>query len=155
MAMKTSDTVGSAATGLDGMSEQEIVEIYKNFSLSAPIRIPTHMLSPNFVYRWINKRDKRVFTRRRGVGWVPVREAEVPKLMVAPYTINDLHLGTHIDADGVIAMSDDLVLAKLPKRVADAIEKYRVGQTKDRLSAGRRRFHQAGEQAGVATDEKY
>jgi len=137
-----------------GLTDDEIVELENNMKLSAPIRIPTHKLSPEFEYRWIAKRPN-VFQRRRGVGWTPVKASELKALVVEPYTVDDLHMGTHTAPDGMLALSDDLVFAKIPKRVAVAI-RLRIAQiNKDRLSAGRRRFHQAGEVAGVSTHEDF
>ena len=74
-------------------------------------------------------------------------------LVASPYTMEDIHIGTHTAPDGTVALSDDLVFAKMPKRFAEAIRARSIQINKDMLSAGRRRFHQAGKVAGVNTEE--
>ena len=152
-AKQVAEQPSTVPVGLDGLTEDEILDIFRLNSLSAPIRIPTRKLTADFAYRWINKKDLRVFQRRRGIGWVGIKATELDSLCKDGYTASDLHMGTHTDNDGFVALSDDLMLAKLPKRIANAIEKHRVQLSKDKLGAGKRRFHQAGEHAGVSTHE--
>lgn len=135
------------------LTDDQIVELFERYSPSVPIRIPTNKLSAEFEYRWINRRNPNVFTRRKGVGWRPVTMDELEELVLSPHTVEDLHLGTHVTADGLVAISDDLVLAKIPKRYANAYRKHREQKNKERREAGRRRFHQAGEMLGVSTEE--
>lgn len=135
-------------------TDQEVLELFERYSLSVPIRIPTRMLDPQYSYRWINKKDQRVFTRRIGVGWKPVKFNDLKNLVVSPYTVEDLNLGTHTDPSGFVAIADDLVLAKIPKRYVEAYNAAKRKRDEEARQGGRRRFHQAGELLGVATDEK-
>lgn len=135
------------------MSDQEVLDIFNRFSLSVPIRIPEHMLTKEFSYRWINRKDQRVFTRRKGVGWSVVKIDDLPKLVVPPYKVEDLNIGTHTLQDGSVAIADDLVLAKIPTRFIEAYKAAKRKQDQEKLRGGRRRFHQAGELLGVKTEE--
>jgi hypothetical protein len=135
-------------------SDDEILELFERFNLSVPIRIPTEMLDKSFSYRWINRKDQKVLTRRLGVGWKPIKKDELPALVVKPYTIEDLNLGTHTLADGTVAIADDLVLAKIPMRFVHAYNAAKRKRNEELRKGGRRRFHQAGELLGVSTDEK-
>ena len=135
-------------------SEQDILELFERFNLSVPIRIPTYMLSTEFSYRWINRKDQKVLTRRLGVGWKTIKKDELPSLVVKPYTVEDLHLGTHTLPDGTVAIADDLVLAKIPMRYVHAYNAAKRKRDEQLRKGGRRRFHQAGELMGVSTEEK-
>ena len=136
------------------MSDTDVLDLFERYSLSVPIRIPTHMLDPNFCYRWINRKDQRVMTRRLGVGWKVIKESELPTLLVEPYTVEQLNLGTHTLADGSVAIADDLVFARIPRRFVKLYNDAKRKRDKEILSGGRRRFHQAGELMGVKTEEK-
>lgn len=136
------------------MSDKDVIDLFERYSLSVPIRIPTQMLDPNFCYRWINRKDQRVLTRRLGVGWKVVKEKELAELLVEPYTVEQLNLGTHVLADGAVAIADDLVFAKIPRRYVELYNEAKRKRDKERLTGGRRRFHQSGELMGVKTEEK-
>lgn len=138
----------------EDLTEEEILEMHDRFSLSQPIRIPEDKLDPNYEYRWINRAKPNVFTRRKGVGWQPVTYDELEDLVVEGTSVPELNLGTHETADGLVAISDDLVLAKIPKRYAQAVRKRHEKRTQEKVKAGRRRFHQAGEMLGVDTEER-
>lgn len=135
------------------LSDGDILDLFERYSLSVPIRIPTHMLDPNWGYRWINRKDQKVLTRRLGVGWKVVHKDELPSLVVKPYTVEQLNLGTHTLTDGSVAIADDLVLAKIPKRYLQMYAEAKRKRDQERIKGGRRRFHQAGELLGVATEE--
>ena len=122
-------------------------------TLSQPIRIPTEKFTTDYEYRFINCKNANVFMRRRGLGWNPVLASELEDILVEPYTVKDLHLGTHVDAQGRVALGDDLVFAKLPKRHAIAIRAHHAKLNRDKLNAGRNKFHQAGQLAGVTTED--
>lgn len=141
-------------TPVDELSDDDVIDLFKNFSISKPIRIPRDVLSPNFEYRWINKSKTSVFQRRRGVGWVPVRSDELPGLLRPGRRVEEVHMGTHVNADGHVALGDDLVLAKMPMRYAEALRAHQARINRDRIKAGKARFHAAGEVAGVSTFEK-
>ena len=130
------------------MTDEELVDVARMYRLSAPIKIPKDKLSPNFVYRWVN-RNTKVYRRRSGVGWTKVKEKELEELALVP--VEQLHMGTHTDVDGYVALSDDLVLMKLPKRVAKAIQEGHARENRARMEAGKRLFHETGELAGVKT----
>lgn len=138
----------------EDLTDEEILETFDRFRVSQPIQIPNEMLDPNYEYRWINRRKPNVLTRRKGVGWTPVKKDELEDLVVEGHTVEDLNLGTHVTSDGVIAISDDLIFAKIPKRYADAYRKRHEKRTQEQINAGRRRFHQAGEMLGVETEER-
>lgn len=142
-------------TEVDELTDAEIVELYRNFSLSAPIRIPTDKLSPDFEYRWINKAKPNTYQRRRGVGWMPVTTKDLEKLVRPPHTVDDLHLGSNVTPDGYVGIGDDLVFARINKRYAQAIRAHNARINADRLKAGRARFHDAGKLAGAATFEEF
>ena len=148
------DQIRDLPTASELMSDEDIVELTRIFSLSAPIRIPKEKLDPNYVYRFINKRNSNVFQRRRGVGWKPVTLAELETLTIKPHTAEDLHIGTHTDADGHVVIGDDLVFAKLPKRYAEAIRAHHQKANANKLKSGRKKFHEAGLLAGVQTTER-
>lgn len=135
------------------LSDKEILDLFERYSLSVPIRIPTRMLSKDWSYRWINRKDQKVMTRRLGVGWKPVKFNDLKNLLVEPFTVEDLNLGTHVLADGTVAIADDLVLAKIPQRYVTMFKEAKRKRDEERLKGGRRRFHQAGELLGVSTEE--
>ena len=139
-------------TGVE-LTDDELVDLYRQFNLSQPIRIPTEKFTTDFEYRFINCKNANVFMRRRGVGWTPVLAVELEEILVPPYTTKDLHLGTHVDAQGRVALGDDLVFAKLTKRHAIAIRAHHAKLNKEKLNAGRNQFHQVGKLAGVATED--
>lgn len=141
-------------TPVDDLTDAEIVDLYKNFSLSKPIGIPVEKLDPNFEYRWINRANPSVFQRRRGVGWVPVTKLDIEKLCRPGYTVDELRLGTGYTPDGIVAIGDDLVFAKIPRRYAEAVRAHHAKINKDRMKAGKNRFHAAGELAGASTFER-
>lgn len=135
----------------EGMTDEELVHLERLYRLSAPIKIPVHQLDPNYVYRWVN-RNPKVFRRRLGIGWKPVTRKELEQLSKVP--LDDLHMGTHTDESGYVALADDLIFCKMPKRVAEALRKARMRENRTRLSAGKRLFHETGELAGVPTYER-
>lgn len=137
----------------EDLTDQEIVELFERFSPSQPIRIPTKLLSPEYEYRWINRAKPSVFTRRKGVGWRPIAYKDMENYVRDGVEVEDLHLGTHVTPDGLLGISDDLVFACIPKRYAVAYRRHRARKNEERRTAGRRRFHQAGELMGVATEE--
>ena len=138
---------------MDGLTEQEVVQMQAMFSLSQPIKIPTKMLSTEYEYRWINIDKKNVYQRRRGVGWMPIKDDELERLVVEPYTVEDLHMGTHVNPDGFIAIGDDLILARITRRHAEAIRAHFARLNREKLKSSKRRFHEAGKMAGVYTYE--
>ncbi len=135
------------------LTDEEFVDLYRQFTLSQPIRIPVDMFTPDFEYRFINCKNANVYQRRRGLGWQPVLAAKLDQILVPPYTVKDLHLGTHVDAEGRVALGDDLVFAKLTKRHATAIRAHHAKLNREKLNAGRNQFHQAGQLMGVATED--
>lgn len=135
------------------LSDEEFVDLYRQFTLSQPIRIPTEKFTTDFEYRFINCKNANVFQRRRGLGWIPVLADELEDILVPPYTAKDLHLGTHVDAMGRVALGDDLVFAKLTARHAIAIRAHHAKLNKEKLGAGRAKFHQQGRLAGVVTED--
>lgn len=139
-------------TGIE-LNDEEFMDLYAQFSLSQPIRIPIEKLNPDFEYRFINCLNPNVFQRRRGIGWNPVLADELESLLVPPYKVTDIHLGTHVDTQGRIALGDDLVFARLTKRHALAIKAHYLKINQDRLKSGRRKFHSIGELAGVQTED--
>lgn len=147
-----SDEQAVVGTGVE-LSDDEYMELYHQFSLSQPIRIPTNILSTAFEYRFINCANSNMFQRRRGIGWTPVLASELESLVVPPATVADLHLGTHVDAQGRVALGDDLVFAKLTTRHAIAIRAHHARINRDRLHSGRAKFHQQGQLAGVITED--
>jgi hypothetical protein len=148
--------VPKAVTGtpVDVMSDEDIIEMYKNFALSKPIYIPKDQLDPNFEYRWINRHNPAVFQRRRGVGWQPVTKDDLAKLCRPGVTVEDLRLGTGYTPDGLVSIGDDLVFAKIPRRYAEAIRAHHTRINKERVKAGRNKFHAAGELTGATTFER-
>lgn len=139
-------------TGVE-LTDEEFVDLYRQFTLSQPIRIPVEMFTKDFEYRFINCKNANVYQRRRGLGWAPVLAAELEEILVFPYTVKDLHLGTHVDAQGRVALGDDLVFAKLTTRHAIAIRAHHAKLNKEKLNAGRQQFHQVGKLVGVATED--
>ena len=150
MSDKTEQAI--VGTGVE-LTDDEFVDLYRQFTLSQPIRIPVEMFTQDFEYRFINCKNSNVFMRRRGVGWAPVLAKELDEILIPPYTKKDLHLGTHVDAQGRVALGDDLVFAKLTKRLAVAIRAHHAKLNKEKLTAGRNQFHQAGQLMGVATED--
>ncbi len=147
------DEQAVVGTGVE-LNDEEYMDLYRQFTLSQPIRIPLDKLTPDFEYRFINCSNANTFQRRRGIGWIPVLAEDLENLVVAPWTVVDLHLGTHVDAMGRVALGDDLVLARLTKRHAEAIRAHHARINRERLGAGRARFHQAGQLAGVITEDR-
>lgn len=141
-------------TVADEMSDDEIVDLFKNFSLSKPLRIPFDKLDPAYDYRWINKAKPATYQRRRGVGWTPILATELQTFVKAGFKAEDLRMGTHVSPDGFVALGDDLVLARIPIRYAQAIRAHYARINQNRMKAGKNRFHQAGELAGVGTFER-
>ena len=139
-------------TGVE-LTDDEFVDLYRQFNLSQPIRIPLEMFTKDFEYRFVNCKNANVFSRRLGLGWTPVIAAELDEILVPPYTVKDLHLGTHVDAQGRVALGDDLVFAKLTKRHAVAIRAHHAKLNKEKLNSGRRQFHEVGQLMGVATED--
>ena len=135
------------------LTDEEYVDLYRQFSLSQPIRIPVEKFTTDYEYRFINVANANVYQRRRGLGWEPVLAEDLDNILVPPHTARDLHLGTHVDAMGRVALGDDLVFAKLTTRHAIAIRAHHAKMNADRLKAGRNRFHQAGQLAGVITED--
>lgn len=142
-----------SADKVDDLSDEDIVELYRLYRLSAPIRIPVRDLDSNYEYRWINKKDEKNFRRRKGVGWKPVTRELLEKFSKVP--LDELNMGTNFAIDGTLVISDDLVLAYIPKRIAQVIRAAREKSMQDALGAGKRRFHEAGKLAGVETFEKF
>jgi len=151
---KPVDTKVHTGTPADVMNDEDIIELYKNFSISKPIHIPLDMLDPNFEYRWVNRHNPAVFQRRRGIGWTPVTKDDLAKLCRPNVAVEDLRLGTGYTPDGLVVIGDDLVFAKIPRRYAEAIRAHHARINKDRMKAGKNRFHQAGELAGATTFER-
>lgn len=147
-------SVGTPSEAVSSLSDDEVIDLYRQFSTSGPIQIPVEKLSPSYAYRWCNKSNPKTWTRRRGLGWQPVAFKELEQLVVKPHTVDELGLGTHVDAAGYLVLSNDLVFCKMPKRYADAIEAHLRQRYMDQAKAGKRRFHQAGELAGVSTFER-
>ena len=135
------------------LTDEEFVDLYRQFTLSQPIRIPVKMFTPDYEYRFINCKNANVFQRRRGLGWAPVLAAELEEILVPPYTVKDLHLGTHVDSQGRVALGDDLVFAKLTTRHAIAIRAHHAKLNRDKLNAGRAQFHNVGKLVGVVTED--
>ena len=135
----------------ESLSDEDLVEIDRLYRLSSPIRIPVEKLNPEWEYRWVNRTPK-VLRRRRGIGWSPVTMDDLERISLVP--IDQLHMGTHPDADGHLAIGDDLVFCKISKRIAMALRKARERENRARLSMGKRLFHETGELAGVETYDK-
>jgi len=134
---------------LDGqaLSDGEVVDLFKNFSVSQPIRINTKQMNPNYAYRWISKRAA-VYNRRRGVGWQVVKADKLEEHVAPGVSVSEVSLGTHTDAEGNVALADDLLLAYIPKRYAEAIKAHAMRLNQDRVQAGKRRFHETGDLLG-------
>lgn len=145
---------GVGFDGFDDLTEEEFLEVFREFNLSSPIRIPKDKLTPNYVYKWINRADSRVFQLRRAKGWVPIKATELPDLCREGVEVDDLHLGTHVSADGHVCLGDDLILARMSRRRADAIRTHLNKINSQRMQSGRAKFHDAGRMLGVNTFEE-
>lgn len=139
---------------LDDMSDEEFVEAFKEFSLSSPIRIPKDKLDPNYVYKWLNRSDSKMYQTRRGKGWSPVTEEELRTLLRPGVRLEDLHIGTHISQDKYVVLGDDMVFGKMAKRRAAAIRAHISEINKDRVNSSRNKFHQTAELLGVSSFER-
>lgn len=149
-----SKPVKTVSSSDDGMTDAEVTELIERYSLSVPIRIPFHMLKTDWAYRFINRANQSVYQRRRGLGWVPVKTAELADLVIPPYTPDDLHIGTHTDAEGNVACGVDLVFSRMPRRIYDAILARYAQINRDKQGASKRKFHQTGQLLGVETFER-
>ena len=138
-------------SGLEDMTEQEIVEIAALYRASTPIKIPNEKLDPTYEYRWLNRSIKN-YRRRRGTGWKPVAKEMLQKLSKVP--LDELHMGTHFDPDGYLCVGEDLVFAYIPKRIVEAIRKDHQRRSQAALGAGRKKFEDVGKLAGVETYDK-
>lgn len=141
---------------IDKMSDAEIVEIAKRYRPSTPIKIPNHLLSPDYEYRWVNKTQKN-WRRRRGTGWTPITdkgENRLERFLKPGVSIDEMSMGTHYDPDGYLCLDKDLVLCFIVKRIAEVIRKSLSDEQRARLRASRSVFHEAGKLAGVSTYDK-
>ena len=133
------------------LSEEDVAELVRQYKLSAPIQIPNDKLDPNYEYRWINKNPKN-FRRRRGVGWEIVTKDILAKVARVPF--DELHMGTHFGPDKHLCLGDDLVFARIPKRIAEAMKLALHRESQARLGGARQQFHEAGKLTGVETYDK-
>lgn len=148
-----SEEAQTPGVGYDEAAE-DVVDIYKNFSLSQPIRIPKQKLNPQYVYRWINRLNKKNYQRKRGMGWVMIKADDLEDLVREGVDVNSLHLGTHVDAEGNVALGEELVLARMPAARAQAIKDHLREVNEARTRSGRKKFHETGRLAGVSTHEE-
>ncbi len=145
--------IGAPQHVIDKMTDDEIVEIAKQYRPSQPIRIPNLKLDPNYEYRWVNKTQKN-WRRRRGTGWTPIKnkgENGLERFLRPGVRIDELSMGTHYDSDGYLCLDKDLVLCFISKRIAEVIRKSLSDAQRARLKASRSVFHDAGKLAGVGT----
>ena len=149
--------IGSSAKVIDEMSDEDIVAIAKLYRPSTPIKIPNHLLDPNYEYRWVNKTLKN-WRRRRGTGWTPITEEgenRLERFLKDGVSVDEIHMGTHFDAgSGMLSLDKDLVLCFILKRVAMAIRKELSDEQRARMRASRSVFHDAGKLAGVSTYDR-
>lgn len=141
---------------IDMMTDEQIVEIAAQYRPSTPIKIPNELLDPNYEYRFVNRAMKN-WRRRRGTGWTPITESgdnRLQRFLRKGVHIDDIHMGTHVDSDGFICLSNDLVLCFIVKRIAEAIRKSLSDEQRSRMRASRSMFHDAGKLAGISTYDK-
>jgi hypothetical protein len=138
---------------LAAMSDEDIVDISRQYKLSAPLRIPTHLLNQEFDYRWIGTSPKQ-YRKRLGVGWTPVMKKELEERL-SKVPLSDLHMGTHFSPDGRLCLGMDLVFAFRPKRIGKALREADERRKREAVDSGKRQFHEAGQLTGVGTFEKF
>lgn len=138
---------------VEGMSEEELLEVEKMYRLSAPIRIPTAKLDDAYTYRWINVNPKN-YRNRRGKGWKPCPQPILETLLKPGVKIKDLHMGTGFKPDGTLWIGEDLVFCYISTRVVNSIRRARSEQNRAKLRAGKQRFHEAGVMTGVETYDR-
>ena len=142
---------------LKALTDEQIVEIAREFRLSSTIKIPNHLLDPNYEYRWVNKTQKN-WRRRRGIGWRPISEKGtegLERFLKKDVELDAISMGTHIDpGSGHLCLDKDLVLCYIPKRIVEAIRKDLSDRQQARMKAPRAVFHDAAKLAGVGSFDK-
>jgi len=148
--------IAAPERAIDSYTDEQIVEIAKLYRPSTAIKIPNHLLDPNYEFRFVNRAQKN-WRRRRGVGWTPVSETgenRLARFLRKGVSVDDIHMGTHFDGDGFLCHDKDLVLCFIVKRIAVAIRKSLSDEQRARERASRSVFHDAGKLAGVSTYDK-
>lgn len=135
------------------MGDDDILDLARQYKLSAPLRIPLNLLSTEYDYRWIGTNPKQ-YRKRLGVGWTPVTKKILTE-QLSNVPIDQLHMGTHFGPDGRLLLGQDLVFAYRPKRIGKTLRDADAKRRQDAVSRGQRQFHEAGKMTGVGTFEKF